>query len=190
MEAPDPPHGNGTGPEARPSGTGVRRRTLLAGLRSAVTATVLLLAYYLLPMEEAFTGGTAAGLVIGLVVLALLFAGQILMITRSSAPRLRAVEAIATTVPLFLLLFATAYYLLEHGEPGSFSEPLTRTDSLYFALTVFSTVGFGDIAADSETARAVTMGQMAGDILLVAIAARVTVVAVQTGLRRRETKEV
>ncbi|MFH8572612.1 potassium channel family protein [Streptomyces sp. NPDC017993] len=135
-------------------------------------------------MDGEFTGGTAAGLVVGLVALVLLFAGQILLITRSSAPRLRAVEALSTTVPLFLCLFSTAYYLLERGEPGSFSEPLTRTDALYFTLTVFSTVGFGDITPQTAPARVVTMGQMTGNILLVAVAARVMVGAVQAGLRR------
>ncbi len=32
-------------------------------------------------------------------------------------------------------------------DPAAFNETLTRIDSLYFTLTVFATVGFGDIAA-------------------------------------------
>ncbi|MET8680769.1 potassium channel family protein [Streptomyces sp. NPDC004647] len=141
-------------------------------------------------MDQAFTGGTAAGLVVGLMLLALLFAWQVRMITRSAAPRLRAVEAISSTIPLFLVLFASTYYLMERGRPGSFSEALTRTDALYFALTVFSTVGFGDITANTQAARAVAMGQMVGNILIVALAARVMVGAVQAGLHRRDTDEV
>jgi voltage-gated potassium channel len=31
--------------------------------------------------------------------------------------------------------------------PHSIGAPLTRTDALYFTVTVFSTVGFGDITA-------------------------------------------
>ncbi|MFD3655242.1 potassium channel family protein [Streptomyces sp. NPDC058620] len=154
-----------------------------------ITATGCVLAYYLLPMDRAFTGGTAVGLIIGLVALAVLFACQTLMITRSSTPRLRAVESLATILPLFLVLFATTYYLLERGESSSFSEPLTKTDSLYFTLTVFSTVGFGDITADTQTARAVTMGQIVGTILLVAIGARIMVGAVQASQQRQEMKE-
>jgi hypothetical protein len=40
---------------------------------------------------------------------------------------------------------------------------LTRTDALYFTVTVFSTVGFGDITAKTETARLVVTGQSCPD---------------------------
>ncbi|MBO0655955.1 two pore domain potassium channel family protein [Streptomyces triculaminicus] len=153
-------------------------------LRPVGTATALVLAYYLLPLEKRFEGGTAVGLVLGLAAVAALFTWQIRSIMRSSRPRLRAVEALATTVPLFLLIFAAAYYLVEQADQGSFTEPLTRTDALYFALTVFSTVGFGDIAPHTEEARIATMAQMAGDILLVGVAAHVVVGAVQSALAR------
>lgn len=93
------------------------------------------------------------------------------------------------TLPLFLLLFAAAYHLLERARPGSFSERLTRTDALYFALSVFSTAGSGGIAPHSQAARTITMFQMAGDLLLVGVAARVVVGAVESGLRRREARD-
>lgn len=102
-----------------------------------------------------------------------------------AAPRLKAVEALAATLVLFLVLFASAYYLLDRASPGSFTEPLSRTDALYFTLTTFSTVGFGDIAARSETGRVMAMLQMAGGLLLVGFAARVLASAVQAGLRRK-----
>ncbi|MFC5148817.1 potassium channel family protein [Streptomyces aureoversilis] len=153
-------------------------------LRPIGTATGLVLAYYLLPLDRRFEGSSAVGLVLGLVAVAALFTWQIRSILRSSRPRLRAVQALATTVPLFLLLFAATYYLMERTAPGSFGEPLNRTDALYFTLTVFSTVGFGDITPRSEPARIVTMVQMAGDILLIGVAAHVVVGAVQSALGR------
>ncbi|MDT0452669.1 potassium channel family protein [Streptomyces hesseae] len=160
-----------------------------AAVRPLVTATALVLAYYLLPMDERFGGGAAVTLVLGLAALLLLFLWQLRSISYSPQPRLRAVETLATTVPLFLLLFATTYFLLERNVPGSFSETLDRTGALYFTLTVFSTVGFGDIVASSESARIVTMAQMTADVLLVGVAARVVVGAVESGLRRRETPD-
>ncbi|WP_330289735.1 hypothetical protein [Streptomyces sp. NBC_00576] len=39
----------------------------------------------------------------------------------------------AAVGPLFVLLLAASYFLLERATPGSFTEPLTRTDALYFA---------------------------------------------------------
>ncbi|MCQ8771927.1 potassium channel family protein [Streptomyces telluris] len=153
-------------------------------LRPIGTATGLVLAYYLLPLDKKFEGSNAVGLVLGLAVVAALFTWQIRSIMRSSRPRLRAVQALATTVPLFLLLFAATYYLMEQTGPGGFSEPLNRTDALYFTLTVFSTVGFGDISPRTEPARVVTMVQMVGDILLIGVAAHVVVGAVQHALSR------
>ncbi|GHC45707.1 potassium channel family protein [Streptomyces cinnamoneus] len=155
-----------------------------AVLRPLTGATALVLVYYLLPLNKRFEGSAAVGLVLGLAAVAALFTWQIRSILRSSRPRLRAVEALATTVPLFLLLFAATYYLLDQSGPGSFAEPLSRTDALYFTLTVFSTVGFGDITPHTEPARIATMAQMVGDILLVGVAAHVVVGAVQSALAR------
>ena len=70
-------------------------------------------------------------------------------------------EALAVTVPLFLLLFAGTYFVLSVSGAGNFNqEHLTRTDTLYFAVTIFSTVGFGDITATSTSARVVVIVQM------------------------------
>ena len=57
-------------------------------------------------------------------------------------------------LPFFLLLFTATYFVLERNSAASLTQPLTRTDALYFTVTVFSTVGSGDITEVSETARA------------------------------------
>jgi hypothetical protein len=62
---------------------------------------------------------------------------------------------------------------------------LSRTDGLYFTVTVFSTVGFGDIVAKSETARLVVTGRMLADLVVLGVAIKVVVSAVRQGLRRR-----
>ena len=68
---------------------------------------------------------------------------------------------------------------------ASFTQPLTRTDALYFTVTVFTTVGFGDITAKSETARVVLIVQMLGDLVLLGAGARVLLGAVQHSRERR-----
>nr|WP_322724602.1 potassium channel family protein [Streptomyces spongiae] len=146
----------------------------------------LVTAYYLLPLDEHGTAGASALLACGLLAVLVVFCWEVRVIVRSPHPRLKAVEALAATLALLFVLFAGAYYVLESSTPGSFSEPLTRTDALYFTLTVFSTVGFGDITARSQTGRVMVMSQMVVGLLLVAFAARVLASAVQTGLRRRD----
>ena len=98
---------------------------------------------------------------------------------------MRAFEALGLIVPLFLLLFASTYFLMERVSAASFTQPLTRTDALHFSVTVFTTVGFGDIAAKSETARVVLIVQMLGDLALLGVGARVLLGAVRRGQHRR-----
>ncbi|WP_078574015.1 potassium channel family protein [Streptomyces sp. ACT-1] len=162
-----------------------RGAAVVAVVRAVSVAVGLVTAYYLLPLDERLTAGTAVLLVSGLLVVLLVFCWEVRAITRSPFPRLRAVEGLAATLVLFLVLFAVSYYLLERSEPGSFSEALNRTDALYFTLTTFATVGFGDITARSQTGRVLTMAQMAGGLLLVGVAARVLASAVQAGLNRQ-----
>jgi voltage-gated potassium channel len=83
-------------------------------------------------------------------------------------------------VPLFLLLFASAYFAMARTSPASFStHSLTRTDALYFTVTAFSTVGFGDITAVSQQARLVVTAQMLLDLLVLGLGIRVFLGAVQ-----------
>jgi voltage-gated potassium channel len=121
-------------------------------LRVPASAVIMATAYYLLPFGRTVTWGAITLLVIGVLALIVLIGFQVRTIVRSPFPNLRAVEALATSLPLFLLLFAGTYYVMARLAPGSFGGHLTRTDAMYFAVTVFTTVGFGDISAKTETA--------------------------------------
>ena len=164
-------------PEARPP-----RRTIVRAVLRAVGSTAALVAiYYLLPLDRSSTWVAVTMLAIGLAWLIGLVVFQVRWILRSRFPGLRGVEALATSIPLFLLLFAGAYVVLAAISAGNFSEPLTRTDALYFTVTVFSTVGFGDITAKTEAARLVVTGQMIVDLVAVGLAVKVIVGAVKRG---------
>ncbi|MFH8935441.1 potassium channel family protein [Streptomyces griseosporeus] len=162
-----------------------RLATAVALARAGLIAATLVAVYYLLPLDRPGQAATTALLVCGLLAVAGVFAWEVRTIVHAPNPRLKAVEALAATVALYLVLFAGTYYLLERSAAGSFSEPLTKTDALYFTLTTFTTVGFGDISARSQAARVATMFQMAGGLVVVGVAARILAQAVQTGLRRQ-----
>ncbi|MDI5909033.1 MULTISPECIES: potassium channel family protein [Streptomyces] len=167
-----------------------RRESRRAVVRSLLSAALLVTVYYLLPLDSAFTPGTVLGLAGGIVAVGLLLSWQIRKISLSQRPELRAMEALGTTLPLYLLLFATTYYLMEQSAPDSFSEPLTRSDALYFTVTVFSTVGFGDISPRSEPARLLATGQMTMNLLLIGVAARLLVSAVEQGRTHQDATAV
>ncbi|MBP0455768.1 two pore domain potassium channel family protein [Kitasatospora sp. RG8] len=125
-------------------------------------------------------------LLTGLAGFAALVAVQVRSILRSPRPAIRAAEALSTSVPFFLLLFAATYVALASLEPNSFGTPLSHTDGLYFTVTVFSTVGFGDITAKTETARLVVTVQMLADLIVLGLAVKIIVGAVHRRQQRRE----
>jgi voltage-gated potassium channel len=162
-----------------------RRRVLRSLLRATLTSTVLVVLYYRLPLTGALKASTAALLLAGLVLFAGVITWQVRAILRSEYPGLRAIEALAAAIPLFLLVFAATYIKLADAQPSAFSEPLSRTDALYFTITVFSTVGFGDIAPVATPARVIAMVQMLGDLVVVGLVLRVMLGAVKEGRERR-----
>src|ERR1017187_4696113 len=161
-----------------------RRLIIRAVLRGLVVTTALVVLYYLLPLDRPLDTGTAVRLLIGLLIFAGLTVWQVRAITGSRYPRTRAAEALGLIVSLYLL-FAWACFLMEQAAGATSSQPLTRTGALYFSVTVFTTVGFGDITAKSETARVVLIVQMLADLALLGACARVLLGAVRRGQQRR-----
>ena len=164
-----------------------QRRRLIIGavLRGLVVTTALVVLYYLLPLDRPLDTSTAVRLVIGLLVFTGLTVWQVRTVAGARYPGLRAAEALGFILPLYLLIFASTYFLMQRASAANFTQPLTRTDALYFSVTVFTTVGFGDITAKSETARVVLIIQMLADLALLGAGARVLLGAVQRGRHRR-----
>jgi voltage-gated potassium channel len=164
-----------------------RRRLFFRALvRPSLSTTGLLLTYYLLPLGDGAPRMTAVALLVALVIVVAVLTWQVHTIRTARYPRLRAIETTAFSLPLFILIFAAAYFATSATSPASFSEGLDRTDALYFAVTVFASVGFGDITAVTQGARVLVMIQMIGDLLLVGVVAHVLLGAVRLGVRRQE----
>jgi hypothetical protein len=164
-----------------------RRRLVAASLlRAGASVAALVVVYYLVPLDRPLQPATLIGFGLGLVGFAAVIAWDVRAILVSDVPRLRAVQAVAVGLAVLLLLFASIYLRISHANPDSFTEPLSRTDSLYFTITVFATVGFGDITPRTEIARIITMIQMLVGLVVVGLVARILVGAVRTAVQRRE----
>ena len=163
-----------------------QRRWLIlrALLRAFLAATLLVALYYVLPMDRPLDTHTVVLLVLCLAVLAALLIVRIRAITTTEYPGLRALETVAAVVPLYILAFATTYFLAERADSAYFSQSLSRTGALYFSVTVFSTVGFGDITAKADPARLIVTAQMFFDLILLGFGARVFLGAVKLGRQR------
>ena len=150
-------------------------------LRSVATATLLLVVYYLAPIEQRPHQSTVWRVAVALALFVVVLAIEIRAIQKSDQAMLRAGVSLATIGPLFLLLFAWIYLTMSRSNPGYFSIHLDRTESLYFTVTVFSTVGFGDITPQVDIARIVTMVQMIADLAVIAIVVRLIFTAASRG---------
>ncbi len=158
-----------------------RRRGITVGLARALGSTTILIAlYYLAPLDRLTGVSMALFLLAGLLLLVAMIAYQVHAILGAAYPGMRAVEALATTIPLYLLLFAAAYFLMSNDGGGDFNvNVLNRTASLYFTVTVFTTVGFGDIAPVSEAARLAVTAQMMLNLVVLGLGVRLILGAVR-----------
>jgi len=160
-------------------------RTLVLSVGSVVGYVVV---YYLLPLDTSLRWVAFTILVFGIIVLIVLVVHGVRSILRSPFPVLRAVETLALTIPMFLVLFAGAYVVMDRISPSSFTQTLTHTDALYFAVTVFSTVGFGDITARTEAARILVTIQMIMDLIIIGLAVQAIVEAARRGRQSQSAK--
>lgn len=165
--------------------TAEQRRLVARSLgRSLAIVVVLVTLYYLLPLSHVSGAGSVILLILGLVGVTVLISLQVFGIVRSEHPGIRGVEALSLTVPLFLLLFSAAYYLIGRSSPSNFNQRLSRTDALYFTVTTFSTVGYGDITATSEGSRLLVTFQIMTDLVVLGFGVKVVFGAVERGRSR------
>ncbi len=173
-----------------PLGAFERSHLVKTGIRALLTVTLLLAAYYLLPIEHRAHQSVALRLGVALALFVAVLAVEVRLISGHDQPVLRAAVAMATIIPLFLVLFAWIYLTLSNSDPAAFGAQLDRTSALYFTVTVFSTVGFGDITAKTDTTRLVVTVQMLADLAFVAVVIRLIFGAASRGTtRQREGRD-
>ena len=79
---------------------------------------------------------------------------QLRAINRATYSGIRAVTATRRHHAAVPAPVAATYYLMAKPDPNNFNgHSLTGTDALYFTVSIFSTVGFGDINAISQATR-------------------------------------
>jgi voltage-gated potassium channel len=166
-----------------------RRRYLIETLLRAVVSTALVMAvYFVLPFDNYAKSSFWLTLSVSLLVVAFLVVLEVRAVLKASRPGGRAVQAVAITLPAFVTVFAIAYFMLSRTA-ANFNDPdMTKLDALYFTMTVLTTVGFGDIVATSQFARAVVIVQEALDLIVVGLVIRVFVAAVQEAWKRRDVE--
>ena len=159
-------------------------------VRIIVSIVVLVVLYYLVPDDTKIGAPVLIRFLVGFAFFIFVLVWQIRQIINSTRPGMRAAESIATIAVLFLVIFALLYYSMERSNAANFSQHLDRTESLYFTLTVLSTVGYGDITPTTDPARIAVMFQMVLDIIFIGAGLRLFMTAAKLGRRRQSAAVV
>jgi len=167
-----------------PSGRHAWRLGLLLLCRMTLSVSALLLAYFLIPTRNTRSADWP-WLLLELGVFGVVVGVQVPAIVKAKYPILRAIEALAIVVPLYLLIFARVYLSNSLGDPSVFNQPLDKTTALYFTVTVFATVGFGDIVAQANSMRALVTVQMLLNLVLLGLVIRLLTASARRGIARQ-----
>src|SRR5688572_23800657 len=107
---------------------------IMVALRATLSVTALFAAYFLIPTRNANEGSDVPWLLLELGVFAVIVGVQVPAIVKAKYPVLRAVEALAILIPLFLLIFARIYLTNSLHDPSAFTQPLDVVTALYFTV--------------------------------------------------------
>jgi len=153
-----------------------RTQRRLAVFRTALTIIVawaiILGAFYVLPFSHLSDAHSALRLAAVAALVAAVLTWQIRRISTAELPELRAIEALGIVIAVFLVGFSIVYLSMSHNAATTFTQPLDHTRSLYFTVSIFSTVGFGDITPRTDPARLVVSTQMLLDLVLIGAVVR------------------
>ena len=162
------------------------RLGLLVLVRVLVSMTLLFAAYFMIPTRSASDSGSdLPWLILELCVFAVIVGVQVPAIVNAKYPILRAVETMAVLITVYLLLFSRIYLANSLHDSSNFSVPLDNVAALYFTVTVFATVGFGDIVAASNSMRLLVTLQMVLNLVLLGVVIRLVASAARRGVARR-----
>lgn len=163
------PQGGGVaaGPDGSPAEPTVQR----AG-RSALVLVSVLVVYYAAPVGSRPSGGgialSAVALLAGVTVLARLSVRQVRRLSEAPAGGAVRLDTLIYLVYVVVPTFALGFFALERADPDQFADLRTKTDALYFTLTTLATVGFGDVHATGQLARALVSLQIVFNLVVVA----------------------
>lgn len=162
---------------------GARRgdRAFWEGVGTLLFVLIATVVYFVLPVPGRMRESSWAVLFgVGLFVLALLIVLRIRSLLRASADaRARSLIVLLCCAVLF---FAYTDVTLA-AIPGEFADLHTKTDAAYFCVSTLATVGFGDVHAAGQLARAAVTVQVLFNLVFLG-----TAVTFVTGILRRRVQ--
>ncbi|WFE19599.1 potassium channel family protein [Solwaraspora sp. WMMD937] len=146
--------------------------------RTTAICLLMILLYYLVPVEPGVTGVHLAVRAVVTVVGVALVAALVLQQIRdqiTADPSDVRLTRLAITLVGGVVVFALADLVISFSDPDQFVDMTTKTDALYFAIGTLTTVGYGDVHAEGQLARAAVCVQMVFSVGVLATGASLLV---------------
>lgn len=144
---------------------GWRRWAHLALILAAVVAV-----YFVVPVSPDLQRNTLIRILVVILVLVLMAAGVVRQLRRHLDDTDRRVDGLIVSITVVMAVFAFVYYTLQQRDPGQFTEMQTRLDALYFTAVTAASVGYGDVHAVGQTARAMVLVQIVFNVVFIGTA--------------------
>src|SRR5690349_20896717 len=100
-----------------------RRHLFLTGIRAAATGLLVLVVYFIIPISNKPHASVLVRLTTGLAFFVAVLVYEVRAIVRSDRPLLRATDAMALVIPVFIVVFSWVYLTMARSAPHAFSQP-------------------------------------------------------------------
>lgn len=140
-------------------------------LRLLGIVTLILVVYFIVPVEVNAQWATVARGLVSVLVFIGLAVGMVYQLRAHIDDTSRRLDGLVVGIVLVDVVFAHTFYVIQQQNPEEFAGLHTRLDSLYFATTTLVTVGTGDVHAAGQVGRALVLVQMVFNVVFVATTA-------------------
>lgn len=135
--------------------------------------TLVVVVYFVLPVQqESAVHATALRVlatVLGVVAMGALVTRELRRQVQSGYDR--RLDGLLLAVIVVVVGFSLIYFLVNRNDPAQVSGLHTRIDALYFTMSTMTTVGYGDVHAEGQAARALVVVQLVFNLVFVTTAA-------------------
>lgn len=162
--------------------------------RLVMVLILVVVLFFVVPVRSSTTHSMVFRITITVLLVAGLALAVVVQIRHQLEAEDRRVDGLVLAAVLGVFAFALGFYAIEQHSPDQIAGLHTRLDALYFTMSTVLTIGYGDVHAQGQMARAVVLVQMVFDVVVLAAAAttlsaRVRRTAASRAADRRERRE-